>query len=183
MFLKRDEITNTNSTLKRILFSHLVRVPADSPLSSSSSASSSEPSIAKSTDFKPPFPVSINNGSPPSTFSGHPLYGSAAYSPFNCLSSNNNNSNNNGINSSLREHNNDQQQQQQQQQILLHDRLLQIAAASRQQQQQLSFDGHGGPPNGLWRPNLRSFLGRLLLKVFLYCILIFVKYIEIRSAK
>lgn len=140
---------------------HKVRIPVDSPLSSSSSVSSSEPSsVTKSTHFKPPFPVSLNNGSPPSTFPGHPLYGSSAYSPFNCLSSTNNSSNSNGSNGSSREPNNDQQLQQQHQN-LLHDRLLlQMAAASRQQQQQhLSFDGHVAPPSGLWRPNFRPFLG------------------------
>ncbi|CAF5127876.1 unnamed protein product, partial [Rotaria magnacalcarata] len=42
---------------------------------------------------------------------------------------------------------------------LLHDRLLfQMAASNRQQH--LSFDGHPPPPNGLWRPNLRPFIGK-----------------------
>jgi hypothetical protein len=37
-----------------------------------------------------------------------------------------------------------------------------MAAVSRQQQQQqhLTFDGHQPPPNGLWRPALRPFIGK-----------------------
>ncbi len=165
----------------------LVRARAESPISSSSSVSSSEPSIAKSPLFKPPFPAHLNNGSsssdqhslPPSAFPPHSIYGSSTYSPFNCLSSNNNS---NGMTGSLREHSNEQQhhqqqqQQQQQQQNLLHDRLfLHMAAASRQQH--LSFDGHPPPPNGLWRPTLRPFIGKY--KVFFFLLL--VKYIVIRS--
>ncbi len=145
----------------------LVRVPVESPISSSSSVSSSEPSIAKSPLFKPPFPAHLNSGIPssdhhslpPSAFPPHPLYGSSTYSPFNCLSSNNNS------NGTSREHSNEQQQQQQQN--LLHDRLfLHMAAASRQQH--LSFDGHPPPPNGLWRPNIRPFIGKYKVFSFYY---------------
>ncbi len=139
---------------------YLVRVPAESPISSSSSVSSSEPSIAKSPLFKPPFSAHLNSGSPssdqhslpPSAYPPHSLYGSSAYSPFNCLSSNNNS---NGITVSSREHSNEQQQHQN----LLHDRLLfHMAAANRQQH--LPFDGHPPPPNGLWRSTLRPFIGK-----------------------
>jgi hypothetical protein len=142
---------------------YLVRVRAESPISTSSSVSSSEPSIAKSPLFKSPFPAHLNSGSPssdqyslpPSAFPPHSIYGSSIYSPFNSLSSNNNNNNNsNGITGSSREHINEQQHQN-----LLHDRLLfHMAAASRQQH--LSFDGHPPPPNGLWRPALRPFIGK-----------------------
>jgi hypothetical protein len=141
---------------------YLVRVRAESPISTSSSVSSSEPSIAKSPLFKSPFPAHLNSGSPssdqyslpPSAFPPHSIYGSSIYSPFNSLSSNNNNNNSNGITGSSREHINEQQHQN-----LLHDRLLfHMAAASRQQH--LSFDGHPPPPNGLWRPTLRPFIGK-----------------------
>jgi len=148
---------------------YLVRVPVESPLSSSSSVSSSEPSIAKSPLFKPPFPAHLNSGSPssdqhslpPSAFPPHSIYGPSPYSPFNCLSSNNNS---NGITGSSREHNNEQQQHQQN---LLHDRLLfHMVAANRQQH--LSFDGHPSPQNGLWRPALRSFIGKYSVFLFYY---------------
>lgn len=139
---------------------YLVRVPAESPVSSSSSVSSSEPSVAKSPPFKPPFPAHLRSSSPtsdshalPSSFSSHPLYGPPGFSPFNCLPNNtSSNTNSHGFASSSRDHNNEQHQN------LLHDRLLQLAAASRQQQ--FSFDGHPPPPNGLWRPTLRPFLGK-----------------------
>jgi hypothetical protein len=145
-----------------VLILYLVRIPAESPVSSSSSVSSSEPSVAKSPPFKPPFPAHLRSSSPtsdshtiPSSFTSHPLYGPSGFSPFNTNTTNNNS---NGFASSSRDYNNEQQQQQQHQN-LLHDRLLlQMAAASRQQQ--LSFDGHPLPPNGLWRPTLRPFLGK-----------------------
>lgn len=156
---------------------YLVRpLAAESPISSSSSVSSSEPSIAKSPHFKSPFPAHLNSGSPssdqsslpPSAFPPHSLYGALPYSPFNCLSSNNNS---NGINGSSRELSNEQQHQN-----LLHDRLLlHMAAANRQQH--LSFDGHPLPPNGLWRPGLRPFIGKYSILLFL----LLVKYIVIRS--
>jgi len=138
---------------------YLVRVPAESPISSNSSVSSSEHSIVKSPLFKSPFPAHLNNGSStsdphsllPSAFPPHSIYGSSGYPPFNNLSSTNNS---NGITGSSRDHNNEQQHQN-----LLHDRLLfHMAAASRQQH--LSFDGHPQPPNGLWRPTLRPFIGK-----------------------
>ncbi|CAF0800132.1 unnamed protein product [Adineta steineri] len=138
---------------------HKIRVHVESPISTSSSVSSSEPSIAKSPHFKPPFPAHLNSSSPssdqhslpPSALLSHPMYGSSVYIPFNCLTANNNN---NGINGLSREHNNEQQQQQQN----LHDRLfLQMASVNRQHH--LSFDGHPPPPNGLWRPSLRPFIG------------------------
>ncbi|CAF3254537.1 unnamed protein product [Rotaria socialis] len=146
---------------------HKIRTHAESPISSSSSVSSSEPCMAKS-PFKSPFRTHLSSSSPssdqhalPSTaLLSHPMYGSSSsYSPFNCLSSNNNqnNINSNSITGSSRDHCNEQQQQQQHQN-LLHDRLLfQMAASNRQQH--LSFDGHPSPPNGLWRPNLRPFIG------------------------
>jgi hypothetical protein len=144
---------------------YLVRVHVESPISSSSSVSSSEPSLAKSPLFKPPFPAHLNSSSPSSdqhsfpssALLSHSIYGSSAYLPFHCLSSNNNG---NGITGSSREHSNEQQHQN-----LLHDRLLlQMAAANRQQH--LSFDGHPSPPNGLWRPALRPFIGKNLVFLF-----------------
>lgn len=165
---KEKSVVHQNEVLRETKISivfvlYLVRIPAESPGSSSSSVSSSEPSVAKSPPFKPPFPAHLRNGSPTSdshalssSFSSHPLYGPSGFSPFNCLPPNTNiNNNSNGFVSSSRDHNNEQQHQN-----LLHDRLLlQMAAASRQQQQ-LSFDGHPQPPNGLWRPSLRPFLGK-----------------------
>jgi len=167
---------------------YLVPVRVESPISSSSSVSSNEPYISKSPHFKPPFPAHLNSSSPssdqhslpPSALLSHSIYGSSAYLPFNCLSSNNNNNNSNnnnsnGITASSREHNNEQQQQQQHQN-LLHDRLfLQMINANRQHH--LSYDGHPPPPNGLWRPALRPFIG----KYSIFLLLLLVKYVVIRS--
>ncbi|CAF1084365.1 unnamed protein product [Adineta ricciae] len=148
-----------------------VRAYVASPVSPSSSVSSNEPSSAKSPLFKPPFPAHHNSSSPISDQSSlpssallrHSIYGSSMYLPFNCFTSNNNNNtnsisgnnnnNSNSITGSERDHNNEQMHQ-----SLLQDRLfLQMASANRQHH--LSFDGHPSPPNGLWRPTLRPFIG------------------------
>lgn len=144
---------------------HLVRVQADSPISTSSSVSSSEPCVTKSPFFKSPFLTHLSSSSPSSdphslsssAIISHPIYGSSSssYSPFNCLPSNNNNSNSNGVIGSSREHNNEQQHQN-----LIHDRLL-LQMAANNRQQHLSFDGHPPPTNGLWRPPFRPFIGKL----------------------
>ena len=143
------------------LFPRLVRRHVESPISSSSSVSSSESSMMKlplsksmlSSQFTAHSSSSDQHSHHSSPMHSHSLLGSS----FHSLSANNNNNNNsNGINGSAREPNTDSQHPN-----LLSDRLLlQMAAASRSGQS-LAFDGHSIlPPNGLWRPTLRPYIGK-----------------------
>jgi hypothetical protein len=162
---KGEYLLSVMSIVKNFFY-FIVRADVVSPISSSSSVSSSEPSFVKSPLFKSPYPARPNSNSPSSDQYCLPPSSLLSYSPFNYLSSNNNS---NSITGSSRENSNDQQQQH-----FLHDRLLfQMAAANQ-------FDGHL-PPSPLWRPALRPFMGKY--SHFLFILITLTNLIESCSKK